>query len=371
MKTTKIAVKLEHELLAAVVRGACSPSVVSVKELSKIGRIIHNALVQLSQNGLQAPFKLTTIFTHCISNLGAPEEDTRQFLRNIQSVCKLKDTDVLVKIAKEKEALVNIMNEASQQLAGGKTELRKFQDLIEAQKDNNEKPKTLFEVHKDYDGEPVHGLCIDSLPTISDVTYGLQGIWVIGGEPGVGKSTLGLQIAIEAQQNMPVLYYDVDGTGERWMIYRVCQAVGKENFENATNKLFYFSSIANLDNTLLSCQPPSLVVIDSIQALPTSVLHRRSSLDKWISDFKSIANRGYTVLLISEMNRAAYGQDPRMGAYKESGEIEYAGGMCAQLHAISEDMMEFHIVKNRHGPKKGHVATLQRDQQYPFWLEEI
>lgn len=370
MKTTKISPKLEHELIAAVVRGACSPTIVDQKELSKIGRIIHSAITQLAQKGIEAPFKLSTIYTHSISNLGAPKEESRLFLHTVQAVYNTKDNQALGRIAQEKTTLVGILNEASKQLGSGVVELRKFNELVDKQQEGAEVVKSLAELHKDYKGEPEEGIPIHSLPSISSCTRGLQGVWVIGGEPGVGKSTFGLQIGVEVQKSIPVIYYDLDGTGEQWTCYRVAHMVGEENFNDSTEKLFYRSSITSLDSDLLSTPPPAMLVIDSLQTLPLHVLQRRATLDQWMSTFKGICNKGYLVLLISELNRNAYG-DVKMSAYKESGGIEYAGSMCAQLHETDGGMLEFHIVKNRHGPKKGHVATLVRNNQYPFWLEEV
>jgi hypothetical protein len=364
-KLVKVATKLEHELLAAVVRGAASPSIVDAKELSKIGRIVHNAITQLMQNGLQAPIKLATVFTHCISNLGAPEADTRDFLRAIQTAYASKDHQVLLKVAKEKETLVGLLNEASKQLGSGTVELRKFSEIVEKNREAGEAPRSLAEIHKDYDGEPEAGVMVASLPGIMEITRGVQGVWIIGGREGVGKSTLGLQIAIEVQQHMPVLYYDVDGTGEQWTCYRVTQAVGQEGFEAATANMFYRPFIGSLDSDLMGYKAPAMIVVDSIQTLPYEAKHRRSSVDSWLNTFKALTNKGYIVLIISELSRE--------GEYKESSGINYAGALNAEIRASEQDegLLEFWIKKNRHGPRKGHVATLTRNQEHPFWLEEI
>jgi hypothetical protein len=366
-KLVKVATKLEHELLAAIVKGAASPSIVDPKELSKIGRIVHNAIVQLSQNGLTAPFKLTTVFTHCISNLGAPEQDLRMFLNTVSSIAGSKDQKVLLKVAKQKETLVGILNEASKQLGSGTVELRKFNEIVEKNREAGDVPKPLAETHKDYDGEPEQGIMCESLPTIMSVSRGVQGVWIIGAMEGVGKSTLGLQLAIEVQEKIPVLYYDVDGTGEQWVCYRVTQAVGKGQFEEATKNLYYRPSIASLDADLLAYKAPAMIVIDSIQTLPYEAKHRRSSVDSWLNTFKALTNKGYTVLVISELSRE--------GQYKESSGINYAGALNAELEEVEPGVegsdIRFIVKKNRHGPRKGHIATLTRNQQCPFWLEEI
>jgi len=358
----KIAAKLEHELLAAAIRGACSPSIVDPKELSKIGRIVHASLIQLSKNGLTAPFKLATIFTDCISNRGAPEEDTRQFLRTVQECYSTKDHKVLLKVAKEKETLVKILNEASKQLSSGDVGLRKFQEITEKQQAASDPPKSMSERYKDYDGTPHEGLSIPSFPTITKAARGVQGVWVVGGYEGVGKSTFALQLALELQVYHKVLYYDIDGTGETWMVYRVSQAVGKESFQERTKSIFYRESIESLDSDLITFPPPTVLVIDSIQTLPYQVQQRRSSVDGWLNTFKALTNKGYVIILISELSRE--------GEYKESSGINYAGTVNIELQE-DQDMLAVNFKKNRHGPQKGHITSLVRNAQYPYWLEEV
>lgn len=361
-KTTKLAVKLEHELLAAVVRGAASPSIVDPKELSKVGRIVHNAITQLAQSGLSAPFKLSTIYTHAISNLGAPQEETSGFLKAVQVCYSTVEHQVLLKRAKQKEALVGILNEASKQLGSGLVELRKFNEIVDKQQEAGEELKPMSELPE---GEPPQGIELESLPTISAAARGVQGVWILGGFEGVGKSTLGLQITIELQQHMPALYYDVDGTGEVWMKYRIEQSVGKARYDDASRNIYYRPSIGSLDSDLMFCAPPAIIAVDSIQTLPYQANHRRSSVDGWLNTFKALTNKGYIVLIISELSRE--------GEYKESSGINYAGALNAILEADQADdsFMHFVIKKNRHGPKKGHVATLTRNAERPFWLEEV
>ena len=79
-------------------------------------------------------------------------------------------------------------------------------------------------------------------------------------------------------------------------------------------------------------------------------------------------------ILVSEQNRAAYGE-AKMSGYKGSGDIEYAGSLCIQLlqdddACESDDPVQVHIVKNRHGTKKGHVIDLIRDKRRQFWFNE-
>jgi len=280
----------------------------------------------------------------------------------VQECYSTKDHKVLLKVAKEKETLVKILNEASKQLSSGDVGLRKFTEITEKQQTASEPPKSMSEKFKDYDGEPIEGMPLISLPVISKAARGVQGVWVLGGFEGVGKSTLALQVALDLQSHSKVLYYDIDGTGEQWMVYRVSQAVGKENFEDSTKNVFYRESIEALDSDLIMFPPPAVLVIDSIQTLPYQVQQRRSSVDGWLNTFKALTNKGYVIILISELSRE--------GEYKESSGINYAGTVNIELQE-DQDMLAVNFKKNRHGPQKGHITSLVRNAQYPYRLEEV
>jgi len=359
-KLVKVALKLEHELLAAVVKGAASPTIVNEKELSKIGKIVHASIISLSKNGLTAPFKLGTIYTDCLSNRGAPEEDLRAFLQELQVCGDSTDGSVLAKLARQKESLVTILNEASKQLASGDVSLRKFAEITEKQAEAGEKLKPMSEVKA---GEPPMGIELVHLPTISKAARGVQGMWVIGGYEGAGKSTFTLQLSIELQREQKLLYYDIDGTSEVWTRYRIEQAVGKENYENASKNIYYRGSIDNLDGDLISTPAPACLVVDSIQTLPYEVSNRRSSVDGWLNTFKKLTQKGYTVLIVSELSRE--------GDYKESSGINYAGTVNMLLEKEDEVFLNVIFKKNRHSPVTGLVTKLARNEQYPYWFEEL
>jgi len=194
-----------------------------------------------------------------------------------------------------------------------------------------------------------------------------------GGDPGVGKSTLAFQLALEMNEHMDVLYYDLDGTGLEWFIERGRSIYGSTSkFKNSTANVYVRSGIATLDSDLMRFKSPALLIIDSLQTLPTNLFHRRSSLDKWLIDFKAIHKRGFTVILVSEVGRNSYGE-PGLDSFKETGEIEYACSFGCILTGDPEEEdepVEFHIVKNRHSKRKGHILDLERDERKVFWFVE-
>lgn len=86
---------------------------------------------------------------------------------------------------------------------------------------------------------------------------------LIGGEPGIGKSTLMLQIAL-AMKNLKVLY--VSGEESEQQIRMRAERISKNNFEcyvlTETSMQYIFKQIEELE--------PNLVIIDSIQTLYTA-----------------------------------------------------------------------------------------------------
>jgi hypothetical protein len=196
-------------------------------------------------------------------------------------------------------------------------------------------------------------------------------MWAIGGEPAVGKSALAWQVTLDvALQNVPVLYYDFEN-GFQVLMDRT-RSIFKGNLDRireATNKVYIRESIRSLDSDLARLAPPALVVIDSIQKLPGSVEYRRSSLDRWIHRLEALKKRGYYVLLVSEISRGNYGSEAYIGAYKESGEIEYSADMGVHLLDGGGLGVNAVIVKNRHRPFRGPVALLQRKNDW--YLKEV
>ena len=90
-------------------------------------------------------------------------------------------------------------------------------------------------------------------------------IVLIGGEPGIGKSTLLLQVALR-MKNMKILY--VSGEESHRQLKMRADRIGQENAEcyilNETSTGEIFRHIGELS--------PDLVVIDSIQTLSTDVI---------------------------------------------------------------------------------------------------
>jgi hypothetical protein len=378
----KLSPELEHAVLRAVAEGLVPFDSVDPAELSTEGKAVLQGISFLQKDktpeGTPYPrVKLDSVLAAACDIAGGDRSDIKPYIKKLYAVTADRDIEKVLREVRDRQSVIEVMNLASEQLALGTLDLGALGLALQERKEEALGLEPIAAAVRRGIPDPPVGWALPSLPLITKASGGVMGVWVVGGEPGMGKSTLAYQISLEvARLSIPVLYHDLDGTGLEWLIERTRHIVGddKDAFQKATENIFYRESIRHLSSDLRQLAPPALVVVDSIQTLPTKELYRRTSLDHWIVKLKQLVHQGYTVLLVSEKSRAEYGH-ASLKAFKESGEIEYAASFAAQLIS-SEDgdprdaPVEFHIVKNRHRPDKGHIATLWRDDKKSFWFTE-
>jgi len=374
MKHTVLAQQLEHSLMSAILAGMIAPSTLSAEELSKEGKTILKSVNHLMKHGAPTPLKLSAVRFIATKIFGAGRNVTRKYLKVLSRVNVEEDAQIIIKAARSKEALVNLINEASDQLAQGDFDRSKLNSLVGRETWAIGKLSSVADLIARGFPKAPRGLELSSLPAINNATHGFRKMWIVGGEPGTGKSCLAWQLSIELSSAVPVLYYDLDGTGIEDFVERTRIIFGghRKKAKKAMKNIYHRENIEHLDNDLNLVKPPCMIVIDMMQSLPTMVNHRRNSLDKWLVQFKDISKRGYHFFIVSEVPRGSYGK-VGMDSFKESGEIEYAGSLCARMLGDAEEddePIEFHILKNRHGKKHGHIINLERDPKKEWWFRE-
>lgn len=370
----QLADDLEKALLRAIAEGVCKSNILEIEELSKEGKHVFKAINYLLSKS-NPPLKPASIYLTATAVEGAEEDEVRAYLKGFAGLGTGEELVSILKAARDKALLVKVINAAGSQLTEGSLKPNVIRQLLESSCTQPDLRTFASSVGNKFP-EPPRGRPLGSLPRITEYTRGINGIWIIGGEPGLGKSTLSWQIALDygrVAPAYPILYYDLDDTGYSWFIERTRSVVrgSIKEFHRWTDKIYYRETISTLENDLSIIKPPALIVVDSLQALPTSLRFKKESIDAWIGQFKDLTKRGYVVLAVSEINRAGYGET-NMKGFKGSGDIEYGGTMCAQLIQAEDDnsLLEVHIVKNRHGVKKGHAVNLERDEKKIFWFNE-
>lgn len=359
---------LERAILNGIIQGYANSESVAPEELSKPGRIVLAVLRDFATQKIPTPYPPEHIVLAATNLFGGGKEAFTDYLRVISETQAGQAPSEILRKVRDKQVLLDIINEASEQLSSNTLDVSLLSGLCARESVGvTGKP-----VSASLDGgwpDPPQGLELGSLPRLQEVTGGIHGMWAVAGTPGSGKSTLAWQLTLDIGRHTPVLYYDFEN-GFSYLMDRTREIFNgdKARAQKATSRIYYRDSIRTLDYDLSQVHPPALVCIDSVQKLPSNVEFRRSGLDRWVHRLELLKHRGYFVLLISEVGRAQYDADPFIGAFKETGEIEYSADVGLQLIEMS-NLVELHVVKNRHRPFRGLVAPLQRRAVKWLWKE--
>lgn len=370
MKVQPLSEDLEHALLNAIIGGVVSRDTVQAQEVSKLGRLVLSAVSSLVDGGGTPPFNYGSLLLCCSEVHGADKASVKEYLRRVHDAgVGVEVGDILQKV-RDKQLLVDLINEAGGQLSRGTLDVALIGGLLqrEARPGSNDLLSVAERV-KNGLPDPPHGLQFKSMPKLCKATGGVIGVWVIAGQPGIGKSTMGWQLVLDitATEDIPAVVYDFENGFAALMDHtREIFKGDLDKIRHATRSIYIRDSIRTLDADLGRIAPPAVVLVDSVQKLPGSVENRRHGLDRWVHRLEALKKRGYYVIMISEIGRAAYEGDASISAFKETGEIEYSADAGIQLISQTDDYVEAHLVKNRHRPKKGFVSHLQRKNAWLF-----
>jgi AAA domain-containing protein len=365
---TKFSQALELYVIAALLSGKIALDTVQSEELSKPGVQIKSALENLAAKGSIAPFDHESVLLVASEIFGAEKALIRVYLQKVIAAGTANEIKDIVQTVREREVLIDLVNAASKQLGTGVLDTNSLKEILNVQtQTNNLHPAT----HLLDNGIPPipFGVPVPSLPAFTEASGGLFGVVIIGGETGVGKSCLAWQLALEVGRKQPVLYYDME-LGAPTLLHRtgeICRG-NLEAAKRAVRQVYIRESIRSLDADTKAIPPPATIVIDSIQKLPTSILHRRVGLDSWVNKAETLAKQGYSVIVTSEKQRSAYGQ-ATAGGYKESGSIEYAASFGVQL-IKDDETLKVICIKNRARPVTGLICTLERHPDRTWWFKE-
>ncbi len=212
------------------------------------------------------------------------------------------------------------------------------------------------------------------------------GLIVLGGVPGLGKSTLALQIACRiAEQGVPVLYFSLemsplflgaktisrkvfescpDGTWEQLLTMGVTagqltSGAGGQSLtggqwrriHQARSQLQDVEKLYVISESLSAVEikerverfrkegPEPVVIVDYLQILSSGDprgRNERQIVDDNLKCLSAIARAGLVVLLISSLSRSGYQGSVRMESFKETGGIEYSADVLLGLQFFME-----------------------------------
>lgn len=188
--------------------------------------------------------------------------------------------------------------------------------------------------------EATSGRQIPAFPLLSMMTRGLAGLWIIGGAPKAGKTTLATNlVASVAGPQFPCLYLDMENgytPDARCVGERIRDLAGADALA-----LEYTRAYRTLGALLadLACVPaPALIVVDHIQEFAEGEDSgpRRAAIDARLKEFKALKLAGYSVVLLSQFNRGSYHRRPTKADFKESGAIEAVADAALGIWKRSE-----------------------------------
>ena len=198
----------------------------------------------------------------------------------------------------------------------------------------------------------LHGALADAPRRISDIAEfdrvtggGLvpgSGV-LIGGDPGIGKSTLVLQVVSRMAANFPCAYV----SGEE-AIDQVRMRAARLGLEKAPVQLAAATNVRDIITTLDVDNSPAVVVIDSIQTMfvdslessPGSVAQVRASAQELIRLAK---RRGFTLLLVGHVTKEGAIAGPRVLEHMVDTVLYFEGERGHQFRLLR-------AIKNRYGP---------------------
>ena len=180
-------------------------------------------------------------------------------------------------------------------------------------------------------GRPVYpvGRAFARFPLLTEMTFGLQGIFVVVGATGVGKSTLAAHLAADVVgESFPGVYYDSENSyGDDSLTFgRIDHSYGDDprldhlahttKFEQA---LEWTRARSPRGFLVVDAIPGSLDISDhdaSLDAGPLRGLERRSK------QLIALAEEGYAVLVVSQTNDRNTKVPPSLGALKGASALE-------------------------------------------------
>jgi hypothetical protein len=356
MKLHQISEELEHSLIAGLFRGTVPLDMVPKDALSKEGKEVYGGVDYLSRLGHKPPFSRQTVLVSASDVKGADKGALAPYIATVLKVGGGREVPDLMQALAEQQALVEITNEAAKQIEAGVYDPTAFRALFDVKK--GRELESVGALLKDGKLPPIPTGVKISLPMLQEASGGVFGLWVIGGKSGAGKSALAVYLSLIVAAEMPVLYYDMEN-GEQVMLYRIGKIYGDdmEKVKKATERFYIRRNPRDLDADVATVPAPAMIVIDSLQKLPTKMDQRRMWLDHWLGRLEKLKQQGYTVLVVSELNG--------LGGFKETGEIEYTADFGFQL-IKDGDIAMVNVVKNRHRPSIGEICYLERVNDWAF-----
>jgi len=367
-------------------------------------RVIYEAMVDISENG-DGKIDLVTL-PGALRDRGEYEMaggaiylsglfDVLPDVANIDAYCQIIVT------AARSRTLIEIGRELQTQQDPDEALGHAMNRLMEvADRSDNSESKVLEDVGEEYRENQQQGIMAQmfttGIPMLDNiVTFRKENMVVIAGHPGTGKSSLGLQIAMNVMKQGHVLFVSMEmGKAELWE--RAVQARTGCAAEVIDNPKFVTPEVRDKiakASSELRGGPRTLEVFAPRYCTPQTILGKAMAMKAQHSDFKAVVvdflqrvhwpERGLgpvdettkksramkdmariigaPMIVLSQLSRnsAREGKEPQLHDLRDSGAIEQDADTAIFTHRPSEESNDAVLLvrKQRHGPK-GRVECI-------------
>lgn len=247
------------------------------------------------------------------------------------------------------------------------------------------------------------------IPGLDRVLNGLspRGLYILGGAPGAGKTSLALQIACEVAQQAPVLYLTYENAPDNLVLKAICRLAlvqpsavergraelgrltgGAAEFSKMSSRLAFLEGTSRITLDTLQAEAERvlakhdgrqcLIIVDYLQRM--AVHQQYGSMSDNVSSLslglRELASRlDSPILAISSLSRAGSYDVPSLQGLQGSEDLEFAADVVLLL-GIRQDvslsskaivkatagarLLDLVVAKNRYGEAARRISLLFR-----------
>ena len=194
-----------------------------------------------------------------------------------------------------------------------------------------------------------------------------QGLYIIGGRPGVGKTTFLDQLSYELSAQVPVFFISYEQNRLHFAAKQIARLANLNGIELTSNhilkgivpkeivnimdiycqsnrEIYIYSDSPSVDEIQRRVEQfeydtgkSPIIIVDFIQKVPSQRNNIKDAVDETVSKLQHFTTDGRrTSILVSSFNRAAYYSPVTIDSFRESGNIEYAADVMLGFQYIAQ-----------------------------------
>ncbi|KKL75290.1 hypothetical protein LCGC14_2056330, partial [marine sediment metagenome] len=146
-KVIKLSPELEQSLMKATILGLAPMSTLSPEELGKTGRATLKAVKCLISNGASIPLTLSAVAFASKKIFGGKKKEIIKYIHQLEELELGDDAMAIIQTVRDKDVLVQLVNEAGDQLREGISNFLRFDTMLAERRDvGGNKIKSLGEM---------------------------------------------------------------------------------------------------------------------------------------------------------------------------------------------------------------------------------